>query len=309
MDRRVNIINASYHITKTKSDYDKFNQYTETAKWLDFISADNIVTIVNAAGNSGSIGVRGGGMAYNSIVVGAVEFKPEDGFGGDTILRSDSSYSGAITGLASRPDICAFGYCRQTQFELFGQTSMATTQVSGALALLCEYNSTLLLYPELQKAVLTAGVNRDYATHITSPYSNTNEYYKYGAGVLDCARSFQIVKDRTFSYGQINKNTSGLYGQATLSDSQAKNLRVSLAYSKSVLLAGTNFILASLPDFEIVVTRGLGSLATTAAAGNHGMSVKITSFTTPINSSYSINLNVETTSDANTFYGIAWCVD
>lgn len=302
LDNNVHIINASCII-----GYDAINTYGETAKWLDTIAANQTVTIVKSSGNSGGQ-VFSGGMAYNCITVGAVESAGH--------IRNNSGYSKVIIGLASKPDICAFGYTIETEFDYFGDTSMATPQVTGAVALMCQQNSELLAYPEAIKAILTAGVNQTLKdpnnnryVYITSPYNDSNGYYKYGAGILDCYRNYQIIEEGTYAYGYLSKNSSSARWIDDISNDKTVSYRVSLAYSRNTVYNGSTYSLASLPDLELSIMRGGGTVQFTSATNNHGMNVKITSFVASPNTSYGIYLNVDATSNANMYYGIAWCTE
>lgn len=297
LDQEVNIINSSFVL-----GYDAYNTYGTVAKWLDYISLNSIVSIVKSAGNSPENGIYSGGMAYNCITVGAVE--------ASGVLRSDSSYSNISSSTASKPDICAFGYSILTEHGEISQTSMATPQVAGAIALMCQQNDILLAFPETQKAIITAGVNRDEfqsKAFTTVPYNTDNEYYKYGAGILDCNRNYQIIRDKTFYNGYLRYGSTGTYETKTLPFSKNKTIRMSLAYSRDVTLNGTEHIPSSLPDLELTIQLNQTLVLSTNTTNNSGLNIKINSFTPTQTANYNTNLLVQTTSNGHMYYGIAWC--
>lgn len=303
LDKQVNIINASCWI-----GYDGHNNYGNAAKWLDHIVIWEFVSIVIVAGNDRMNGITSGGMAYNVITVGAVD---ESGN-----RHPDSSYSTVFTGVTSKPDICSFGYDIYTEAGSISQTSAAAPQVTGAIALMCQQNSDLLLYPEAQKAIMAAGVNRDkdsqgnyiYPSFTTIPCDSTNNYYMYGAGILDCMRNYQIIRNNSFICDYYAPNSTGTHDLRIISLGINMTIRVALAYSRDVKYNDDEtYTIKSLPDLEILMNSS--SFLTTNAANNHRLNLKIASSTSTQGGLYDMDLLIQTTTNANIYHGIAWYID
>ncbi len=311
LSKNVNIINASCAV-----GYDANNGYGAMAKWLDHIAIDHCVTFVKSAGNDGSSGVNSGAMSYNSIVVGSVD--------SSYTHYQNSSYNFMPSNFAQKPDICAPGVNIGTgSYSPQTGTSYAAPQVTGAIALMCQQKSDLLIYPETIKAVLTAGVNRDHNPNITSPLNNTNPYYKYGAGILDCTRNYQILRGNRYYSNDFDPYATGIIQITNEQAAQGLNVRVSLTYIQyttakhpATSLDVTQY---SLPDLEVRVTCKYEDNtsetfdsnydAQNISVSNAGLNVKIISFTTSKAGSYTISVYVQTPTESDIFYGVAWCVN
>lgn len=304
LDKHVNIINASCPIGD-----DGHNTYGPASKWLDHIAIQHTVTFVKTAGNDGALGVNSGAMSYNAITVGSV-----DAYGN---LANLSSYNSTTIGLPSKPDLCAPGDNIMSPLgPMSSGTSFAAPQVTGAVALICEQAPHLLIYSETQKAILTAGVSRSYtnSSFNTVPYSNSNNYYMFGAGILDCARNYQIVEDQTYYSGYLDANQTGTFSIETLSLMAGTTIRVSLSHIKYTTLTGNHESLtpitqATFPDLELTLNRNQSLVLTTNAANNYGINVKINTYTSTTSGSYTLNLLAQSASNNTVFFGIAWCIN
>ena len=226
----VNVINASLIFGD-----DNNNTYGTYAKWLDHIAMNHYVTFVISAGNEGSNGITSGGMAYNVITVGNVDDNNTTNLN-DDILRYTSSYYSASTNLAYKPDISAPGTDITTSASSYGftGTSASAPHVAGTVALMMEVNPYLKIFPEVIKAILTAAVNPNsshrYCVSQWNP-SITNNYARFGAGLLDAYYSANAVNYDNYYYGTVSStNTEDSYTFNV--PTAGLDVRVSLAFHK-----------------------------------------------------------------------------
>ena len=257
----VNIINSSY-----TPNGDVF--YDSYCLWVEHIAINHNVHIVQAAGNSDAGGVTTPGMAFNVITVGNLNDNNSLDYD-DHSLWYTSSYSilALSTKVAHKPDLVAPG-TEITYNGITGTgTSFAAPHVTGAIALMCEQKNTLKVQQRAVKAILAATTDYD-SPHHYSPYGwnayLTNNYSRYGAGVLNCKNAYTTTLYSRYFNGSFTQAqvSSGTVKTHTINvTSGMTRIRVALSYLQTVsgyqhnaLQTGT--ALQSLADLNIYVYYG-----------------------------------------------------
>ncbi len=227
LDQGVNII------TSVVGALPEYNTYDDMTRWYDHIAYNHDVHFVQASGNYGTDGVIRPGMAYNIITVGNVYYTA--GYNIVTGSNNPSSYnnSGAsyISNRTFKPDICAPGWV-----GTYGGTSYSAPIISGAVALMCQYNSSLKTKQHIVKAILAANVNKNYHRCNTLD----TDFKKYGAGILDAKSSLYAISQGHFSSstGSVSPDSpTAYYNMAVTSDDTY--MRVALAYANRIKYLNT----------------------------------------------------------------------
>lgn len=235
-------------------------------------------------------------MAYNPIVVGAVNFNGTATYSDDFLSSVSSYYTGNT--YASKPDICA----------PYGDTSSATSQVTGIIALLFEERSSLSIYPEAVKAIITASVNRSSPHRYVPTYRSTtgDNYMKFGAGLIDAYLSASNIAGNRYYTGTML--TTDTY---TFNVSKANStVRVSLAIFQPVEATGDHEDDGDLSDYAIadldLTVYAPGGSTPYASSLTYFNSVEIVQFTAPSAGTYTIRVTQYTPSTQVVFYGVAW---
>lgn len=309
LSKNVNVINASRVIGENE-----INVYGSIAKWLDHISYYHSALFVQAAGNSGSNGLFSGAMSYNSIVVGAVD---ENGVIWNETSQS-SSYNPMDGNWASKPDLCAPGVninetgepTNTTGNLNVSGTSLATPQVAGDIALMYQQQPSLLYMPEMVKAILTAGVRREFTRCVTQPRLASNAYTQYGAGTLDCTRNYELIRSLRYYDGSLDTTRSGVYADHTITVGAGTQLRVSLAYLQPIELSSYNDHITNptatagvFPWLEIEILYNGNVIA---GSDNVTNNVKIVEHYTTQSGTYTIRVRSKRIADITSYYGLAW---
>lgn len=189
------------------------------------------VTVVAAAGNSGTQGVGAPGYMSNVIAVAAVD--------SNNVITSWSSKGGPVQdhGIAA-PGVNVFStYIPQTYATLSG-TSMATPAVSGTVALLLQANPSLT--PAQVKSTLFSTV----CTTQTSPSCPTGSVpnTSYGYGRVDALSAFNKISQPTPTPTQdftIASNPSTLSLVQATSGQTTLTLTPSNGFTALTLVVGT----------------------------------------------------------------------
>ncbi|MBQ9079580.1 MAG: S8 family serine peptidase [Clostridia bacterium] len=308
IDNYVDVINSSMSIGQ------KTSMYTALSKWFDHISYQHYITIVMSVGNKDIdenlqytiVGpVAEAQMSYNCIAVGGINHNTtptnySDDFQAATIYSTVSSFN-----VPFKPDICA----------PYGDSSQSAALTTGVVALLMGERSSLLPYPEIIKAILTACVNTDSPYRFLPKDRSTNEqinsYMQFGAGLID-------------AYLAITCATSGNYAQALMLSSDTMKthtftvtntdpVRISLSFLQPVDIVTNNHISTSnFSDYnklDLDLTIRNESLTTQYCNSSiSANNVEIVTFNPPAPGTYKIQVSrYGTQSEAsNAWYGVAW---
>ena len=260
----VNIINSSCTAVTDPRVY----TYDSYCLWVEHIAINHNVHIVKSAGNSASTGVTTPGMAFNVITVGNLNDNNSLDYD-DHALNPSSSYSTLAysTKVAHKPDLVAPG----TEITYNGitnsGTSFAAPHVTGAIALMCEQKNTLKVQQRAVKAILAATTDAD-SPHYYRPKgwmpNVTNNYSRYGAGVLNCKNAYTTTLYSRYFNGSLTQSqvASETIKTHTINvTSGMTRIRVALSYLQTVsgyqhnaLPSGT--ALQSLANLNIYVYYG-----------------------------------------------------
>lgn len=186
------------------------------------------VTVVAAAGNSGTQGVGAPGCMSNVIAVTAVD--------SNNVIASWSSKGGPITdhGIAA-PGVNIFStYIPQTYATLSG-TSMATPAVSGTIALLLQANPSLTPTQVKNTLFSTACTTQTNPACQTGSVPNTS----YGYGRVDALAAYNKISIPTSPDFTISSNPSTLSLVQATSGQTTLTLTPSNGFTTLTLVTGT----------------------------------------------------------------------
>ncbi len=286
----VDVINISMSLDINGID-DGENSYGAISQYLDSIIYAYDVSIVMAAGNSGSTGILSGGMAYNAVTVGNYNRY-------SSVISGDSSYYSGSS-LAYKPDISAPGYFT---FTFSGEdshgTSFAAPMVTGTIALIMSYRGSLRVNPTGIKSILTSSVSLSTSHHYDTRLS-LNSYKQYGAGILDAYRA--VSNAASYRY-----TTDWMDVDATIVDyynyfSYGNTVRISLAFEKINFGAYGEDV--TLADLNIHIYDDSNNLVCYSTTSNNN--VEIVEFTPSATGTYRIKIsNYEPATGYRDYYSI-----
>ena len=286
------------------------NTYDAASKWLDHIAIQHDVTIVKGAANAGGLGVLGGGMSYNSIVVGASDSN-NTASRTDDMRKAESSYYTGTT-LAMKPDIMAPGTnVVVAANHIYSDTSAATPQVAAIIALMYQMRPSLESNQAVTKAILLAGISPcGVLSGRSIPGATTTAMMvQSGAGLADAKAMRYVTQNNRFVGGTLH--TGGTY-RKTFSVSSSDTLtRVALTWLKNNRITGThalddsNVSDADCATLYLKVTSPSGEVYRSHC--DHG-NVQLISFIPSEAGTYTIDVSVhEASSDEpNIYFGLAW---
>ena len=300
----VNIINSSRSI----SNYS--NTYSVVSKWIDHISYQHNIHFVQASGNSGTT-IGSEALAYNAVTVGNLNVvSPVTPMSGHVIATTSSYYAGET--LAYKPDLCAPGEPYEVvEFNVVCDgTSYAAPHVTGAIALLCEQRPALLTQQKTVKAILAASVNFD-SPHGYVP--GTDDYKKYGAGLLDCLGACWVVGNYRYATGSMPANGSDQTHTFTVTSSDSR-IRVALSWNmKSLYNTSSNSDYehnnqyaydTALPDLNLKVLDPNGNPVAVSMTTNNN--VEIVDFVPTMTGTYQIVVMCGSNVARTVPYSLAW---
>lgn len=257
---RVNIINMSCGFGGSGA----YNMY---AKWIDHIANEHDVHVVVAAGSSNDIGqglVNNFGMAYNAITVGGYNDN-------NTVTASDDAMSlyspymessNAIHG--EKPNLIAPSDNITVPYQgTESGTSFSAPQVSGVIAQLCSYKSTLLNKQSVVGAMLAAGsVSKisGFSSNLINGSTQIND--KQGAGKLDARKTRAIAYHG--NYWRATIQPSGFPYSKTISITADPDSKIRIAIfwlaRNSLHSSSGNLTVVPLTNLDLKVYAPDGSL-------------------------------------------------
>lgn len=204
LDCGVNVINMSMG-TALSAIYDGRSAY------LDYVVANEYVSIVKSAGNESSTKyITSPGMGLNVFAVGSID--------GDKNLSYFSSYSvnAAYSNIIMKPTLVAPGEniiipnTRNSTLneagtaldDRYSGTSFAAPMVTGCLALLMEQFPQLIVSPELAMSAIVNGAKK-------LPSQTTLWDNNCGAGLLNYSQTVSILSDGYVLANVPNSATNG----------------------------------------------------------------------------------------------------
>ena len=296
----VNVINASVDF----GGY--YSTYQEIDRWIDHLAINHDVHFVQAVGNDGAGNVSAGAMAYNSIVVGGVDNRNSSVLTNCVGTTFSAYYTGST--LAQKPDLCAPAVnVNSYSYSSFDQdgTSYAAPQVTGIIAQLCSYQSSLKINQALVKSLLIAGVHDEYFR-----YNSGTNYQKYGAGIVDARGTrWMVAMGRYRSDNFTPSISNGTTRQYTFSVSSSDTrIRVALCFLKRNSMTGSHLSStpqsqADLGDLDLRLTGPGGVNITSMSSTNN---TEIIDLENPTPGTYTITVTLYNNSTANISYGVAW---
>jgi len=236
-DYPANVINCSWEYT---FDY---GQYDGISRWIDHFIQETLVSIVFAAGNAqvgGDYGVSNVASAKNVIAVGSTSANGED----ISLFSRYENDDDLIKPLVVAPggDITIeYNFIRDIahiyaldvpnspmdDVNIIG-TSFAAPQVTGAIALMMQYENSLILQPHTLASVIACGASNNLINDISV---NTNDVSdEAGSGLVDFQKSFQILENGSY----IIKTNSYIYN---LSQYTIKSVKLSLIQGEQITVS------------------------------------------------------------------------
>lgn len=184
----VSLINISLTFGTRETDY-----YSSFEKWLDHVSFQHDVLIVNVAGNvgeDGDVNCPIGALSYNTLTVGGINTQNSDDKSDDT-FHTDTCYANGDKLGCAKPDCeAAFNDVLELGYE---GTSFAAPAVTGVCAQVLQTRPFLVFEPFVTKAVIMASCDRkgteSYANGLTA---------KEGSGVVNAQKAVIIASTHRY---------------------------------------------------------------------------------------------------------------
>lgn len=213
-DYPANIINCSWEYL---NDY---GQYDDISRWIDNFVQNTLVSVVFAAGNvsyGNDYGVSRSATAKNVITVGSTSasgdkvsffsrYETDDDLVKPLIVAPGGDFTVEYNWLYSIAHIYALEVPNSPldEIDIIG-TSFAAPQVSGAIALMMQYDSVLLLRPDVIASILACGSTNEYIDDIIVDSNDISN--EAGSGLVDFVNVFQILENSNY----ITKTNSYIY--------------------------------------------------------------------------------------------------
>lgn len=240
----VNVINMSNTLGLTEG------VYSTPEKWVDHVAMDHDIHFVIAAGNNGG-NITSPGMAYNAITVGGFNDNNSTSHTNHTWYTNSSYQESSSSNRPEKPNVIASA-CNISIGENHTGTSFAAPQVTGAIAQLCGYKTTLKTKQSVVGAMLAAGsVYKIHGTLGSGYYGDTfssatrisgsaqiDEYD--GAGKFNVRNSRNIARSGNFWREKIN-STSFPFSETVSIDASSNTLiRVAIFWMKKNSISTTS---------------------------------------------------------------------
>lgn len=331
LSKGVSVINCSVVIDAEPGFYEVHD------RWTDHIAHNHSVHFVVAAGNNAGDMIVGSinspGLAYNAITVGNLDNNGTTTESDDEIYITSSyaewpdTVDGIYQKAPNKPDVVAPGVHIRTssfpdgQFEpgsLVTGTSFAAAHVTGVVAQLIDQYPALATLQDLVKAMLTAAISHD--VHSYTSYQ-VGAFEKYGAGVVDAKACTDISLRGTFASSSFS-STSTTPKTFTFTATSADNeIRVSLAWLKSVWFAsGTSHNTTSTPEthvplanLDLTIIDPNGNELSMCQYENYDANTNLVvlKFDPDVYGygTYTVKVTIHESTGKRTYFGVAWWAD
>ncbi len=306
------MISQGVNVISCSIGWSGYNEYGYISQWFDHIAIQHDITTVIAAGNSGSTGITGGGMSYNSITVGSNDDR-------NTISRTDddvSDFSSYINDYSSslpmKPDLVAPGDGIMTPLGPSGGTSLSCPEVAGVIALLYQIRPALTVNQALTKSILLSGIDDCGYLLMRSSYPGSNicaMWWDSGAGMLD-AKAARYVAANNRYVGVTMGSGSTLYTKTFTVSASDTLTRVNLSWLKNNRLSGNHgsYNPPSNPSCAVLYLEVVAPNGTVYKSERNGGNVQNICFTPPVTGTYTIRVKKISapSSEPNVYFGLSW---
>jgi serine protease AprX len=305
IDQGVKVINFSAGYSDVRGEY------SDMAKWIDHLANHHLVHFVKSAGNySTNYLISDPGMAYNALVVGAINDNDSTGepYWSDDAFSTFSCYTETSGGY--KPDLTAPGQgIAVAGYSAASGTSYAAPHLTAVLAQLLDYNSNLIINNALLKAIMAAGTNHRTAADYGSAYS-LSPYYsnKEGAGVIDAKAVSSIAANSAYVANELSSTQFPYYINFTVAQT-TNPVRVSLAWLKQNTIAEASHVGAavterSLSDLDLTVYNPSGVAVASSVSGSNNL--ELVQFTPSVTGTYRIKIIAYALQNSSEKIGVAW---
>ncbi len=284
----VNIINMSAGFTSgNPSSPTAVGKYNTCCKWVDHIAIQHDVHFVKSAGNRGPTEdnpygdsyITCPGMAYNVITVGGLDDSNSSDVS-DAVISDFSSYKEQdMSDRAEKPNLVAAATNIAVGNTTDSGTSFAAPQVSGVIAQLCSYESSLKTKQSIMGAILAAGSTCKVTGN--NPGSNGGKFINYaineqisnkeGAGRLNADEARKIIKNGKYWKKTIYANSFPYTQNVYISSANNTLIRVAIFWLKRNSLSSSDHTNTSMTEpafsnLDLKVYAPDGSLIDTSEA-------------------------------------------
>lgn len=269
LDYGVNIINCSFETSSYGTNDEGRNIYGESAKWLDaIVNTENVLFVQSSANDTpGKDRIITGGMAYNTIVVGAYDMDK------NTVADNSAYNSGEKEYKQYKPDIIAPSQMaikyNDSDYGYGGNsTSCAAPVVSGALALFLQKNNDFINAPTMTKAILLNGATYLGKHNTLNSLDAFNAYDREsGAGVLNIAKSSTNYATRNWWEHTTTENDNDK-DKSFYVTSKLGQVHVTLCSAKLNKFGSNELVNANVPIYKVTVYNGDNSWTSIANVDN-----------------------------------------
>lgn len=266
VDLGANVINCSW-------SYGTTLEYDDISMWIDSFIESSKVTIVFSAGNAddeNDMLMLLPSLASNTIIVGSSNgegtllsyfskyetnyyepFKP-------TLVAPGGNVEDVSLGVTHYHPLYVPYHPYDYDYEVKG-TSFAAPQVSGAIALMYDYNSRLLFYPQEVISLLVAGASNSTITNIT--YDSNDISDEAGSGLLNLSKTFEIMsKYNSVGYGNNSTSVNTVVKTIYFSLFLGEKVVISHAFIRNQSSSNNIFDCIEMSNYDIRVKNPSGSI-------------------------------------------------
>lgn len=285
-------------------------------RFYDDMTINRFRTIVKSAGNrdvpcAADGNVSSPGLAYNIITVGNFDDRNTVSWtdaGGDTIFNTCSSYKDPSSshGDREKPEVAAPGtninsttIASPWTGSIGSGTSFAAPMVTSAAALLMNRNSTLTIWPEINKAILMTS-----AVHNLEGSGRLSERDGAGGIVLDRADDIARKASNQSDWGGIGYTCSTATNTTldTIPASSGQRIRATIAFDNDP--AYGSYASQPAADLELQILNSSGAVV--AQSISYDNTYEIVDFNAPASGTYTMRVNKFRCSYSPRYLGWAW---